>query len=628
MSGGKPGRKRLLNVVARILFIIGGVSVVGLLLVMMALYHTQDQEQDVLLTTKAVEDIENNVRLMIRSRIHSIMDEHILAIERLRSEPGDASANLLRYRDTSDLPDYMEVNIIDREGVIIATTNDAYIGYDMNEGEQSSEFLSSVLSRDDGFYIQTFESTSFNPGRKMMYAGMVFGDGDGVLQLGIDENAYNSYLKEFVLYAVTNRRQGADGYVLIVLKNGLILSSYHDEHTGQTIEDAGIHLDPDRVYTLDVFEAKVFGTRSNVVISSIPICYIVGVYPLTESLRDHVIAACQIGLFMVVTFTLLFAVLFFVLKRFVVNSIVDIAGTMNSIAAGHLEERVDVHTTVEFDSLSSGINDMVDTLKQFIEAEKNRNAKELSIARDIQLSAMPGRFPPYPDRGEFSIYASIHAAHEVGGDFYDFYLLDDTLVFLIADVSGKGIPAAMFMMRAKTIIRSMVESGLSPAEAFTQANRKLCAENSSGMFVTAWIGCLDVKTGVLKIANAGHNPALRIHGGQAEYLQLKPGLMLGALDIIVYQTQELRLEPGDCIYLYTDGVTEAMDVGENLYGEERLRQTLTRRAARGDGDMCEGLCDAVLSDVHAFSEGAEQADDITMLCVRYEGQPRPQSRQA
>ncbi len=625
MSGGKPDRKRLLNVVARILLIIGGVSVVGLLLVMMVLYHYQDRKQDIRLATEAVEDIKNDVRLLMRNRIHGIMEEHISAIEQLRSEPGDYSANLLRYRDTSDLPDYLEVSVIDREGVIIASTNDDYIGYEMDEGKQSAEFLSSVLKRDDGFCIQTFESASYNPGVKMMYAGMVFSD--GVLQFGLDEDTYNSYLKEFAPYAVTNRRQGAEGYVLIVLKNGLILSSYHDEHTGKMIEDAGIRLDPDRAYDLDIFEANVFGTRSNVVISAMPICYIIGVYPLTESLKNHLVAIGQISLFMVVTFALLFAALFLVLKRVVVNSIVDIAGTMTSIAAGHLDERVDVHTTVEFDSLSGDINETVDTLKQFIEAEKNRNAEELSIARDIQLSAMPGRFPPYPDRKEFSIFASIHAAHEVGGDFYDFYLLDDTLVFLIADVSGKGIPAAMFMMRAKTMIRSMVESGLSPAEAFTQANRKLCAENSSGMFVTAWIGYLDVRTGVVKIANAGHNPALRVHGGQAGYLQLKPGLMLGALDVIVYQTQEIRLEPGDCIYLYTDGVTEAMDVGEKLYGEERLRQTLTRGAAHADGDVCERLCDAVLSDVRAFAEGAEQADDITMLCVRYEGQPRPQSRQ-
>ena len=620
MSGNKAYRKRLLNVIARILLIIGVVSVIGMVFLMGANYYRQNRNLDVQLTTEAVEDIQNDVRLLMRNIIYNMMDDHISAINKLRNKPGDFSENLIQYRNNCDLPDYVEFNIIDQKGVIIASTNDAFIGYNMYQKKQSAGFLSSVLDQEDGFYMQAFQPISFNPDVKMMYAGMVFRDGSGVFQLGLNEETYNKYLEEFAPYAVTNRRPGTNGYILMVLRNGVILSSYHDEHTGESIEDAGIHLDTTHIYNSDFSETDVFGVRSNVVISSAAGCYIIGVYPVREAADSFLITIRTMGVFMGVVFALLFSTLFFILKRVVINSIVSIAGTMTSISAGHLEEKVDVHTTVEFDSLSSGINEMVDTLKQFIEAEKNRNAEELGIAREIQLSAMPSKFPPFPDRKEFSIFASINAAREVGGDFYDFYLLDDMLVFLIADVSGKGIPAAMFMMRAKTMIRNIAESGLSPGDVFTQTNWKLCAENESCMFVTAWIGFLDTKTGVVNIANAGHNPALHIHNGQAEYLRLKPGLMLGALDIITYQTQEIRLNPGDCIYLYTDGVTEAMDVNEKLYGEAQLQKTLLGKVAIEDEEMCKRLCEAVLKDVQAFTEGAEQADDITMLCIRYEGQ--------
>ena len=259
-----------------------------------------------------------------------------------------------------------------------------------------------------------------------------------------------------------------------------------------------------------------------------------------------------------------------------------------------------------------------------MEVEEARIEADLSVARSIQTSALPSVFPPYPDRKEFELYASMNAAKEVGGDFYDFYMLEqDSLGFLIADVSGKGIPAAMFMMKGKTIIKGLAENSQSPAEVFTVANEKLCEGNDAELFITAWIGFLDLKTGMVHVANAGHNPPVLIRDGKAEYVILKPGLMLAGMEGTIYKEQTLQLKKGDILYLYTDGVTEAMDADENQYGEDRLIELLSfgddYPAPAGDNGIAGAVCELVTKDIEAFVQGAEQSDDITMLCIRYLG---------
>ena len=257
-------------------------------------------------------------------------------------------------------------------------------------------------------------------------------------------------------------------------------------------------------------------------------------------------------------------------------------------------------------------------------AAEARIEADLSIAKSIQISALPYTFPPFPDRPDFELFASMKTAKEVGGDFYDFYMLDeDTLGFLIADVSGKGIPAAMFMMTGKTIIKSLAENKLPPADVFTIANEKLCEGNDAELFITAWMGYLDLKSGVVHVANAGHNPPVLIRDGKAEYVILKPGLMLTGMDGTVYKDQTLKLQKGDILYLYTDGVTEAMDADENQYGEDRLLSLLSfgdnYPDPAGDNGIAGAVCELVAKDIEVFVQGAEQSDDITMLCIRFLG---------
>ena len=249
---------------------------------------------------------------------------------------------------------------------------------------------------------------------------------------------------------------------------------------------------------------------------------------------------------------------------------------------------------------------------------------DLTIAKDIQSSALPNVFPPFPEQKEFELFASMNAAKEVGGDFYDFYMLNETtLGFLIADVSGKSIPGAMFMMISKTIIKSLAESGLPPAKVFTLANEKLCEGNEAEMFVTAWLGYLDLKTGLIRVANAGHNPPVLVRQGKAEYLNLKPGLMLAGMDGVRYKEQTVQLNKGDMLFLYTDGVTEAMNNDEELYGEDRLQNILSfgDKYLENPSDtlIAESVCRTVKDDIDRFTDGAEQSDDITMLCIRYIG---------
>ena len=343
--------------------------------------------------------------------------------------------------------------------------------------------------------------------------------------------------------------------------------------------------------------------------------YLVATMPVSEAMFSRNIAVCILMFMEVIVFAALFAHIYFLIKRLIVDNIHKINHSLAQITEGNLNVHVSVRENEEFASLSDDINATVDTLKHYIAEAESRIDRELEFARQIQRSSLPSVFPPYPDRSDFSIFASMEAAREVGGDFYDFYLTDQNhLTFLVADVSGKGIPGAMFMMRAKTLIKNLAESGRSIEDVFTTANRTLCENNEAEMFVTAWMGKLDLETGELEYVNAGHNPPLLRHGGGAfEYLRTRPNFILAGMEMTRYKKHSLTLEPGDTLFLYTDGVTEAANKEKTLYGEERLRACLTEEDP-------EALCRSVHADIAAFVNGAEQSDDITMLCVRWKGQ--------
>ncbi len=269
--------------------------------------------------------------------------------------------------------------------------------------------------------------------------------------------------------------------------------------------------------------------------------------------------------------------------------------------------------------LAHEIDDYIDEI-QHITAEKERIETELALAEEIQESMLPSKFPPFPDRHEFDIYAAMDPAREVGGDFYDFFLIDDDhLCLVMADVSGKGIPAALFMMSSMIVIKNSTMLGMSPAKVLESANEALLTNNEAEMFVTVWIGILEISTGKLTAANGGHEyPTIRKPGGKYELLQDVHGFVVGGMAGMKFKEYELQLEPGTSIFLYTDGVPESTNKNEVLFGNERMLDALNR-----EPDACpEKVLANVRDSIDAFVQDAEQFDDLTMLCIQYNGEER------
>ncbi len=279
-----------------------------------------------------------------------------------------------------------------------------------------------------------------------------------------------------------------------------------------------------------------------------------------------------------------------------------------------------IHTGDEIENLADAIQTMEEDIDRYIvnltavTAEKERIGAELNVATQIQASMLPSIFPTFTDRHEFDLYATMNPAKEVGGDFYDFFLIDeDHLVVVIADVSGKGVPAALFMVITKTLIKNQMQAEQIPAAVFDKVNAQLCENNEAGMFVTSWMGILEISTGLFTYVNAGHNPPLLKHAdGGFEYLKMRPGFVLAGLDTVRYKQAEMYLKSGDILYMYTDGVVEATNTKEELYGEERLKEILDRNAEKTSKEILQ----CVKADVDAFAGEAVQFDDITMVGLR------------
>ena len=331
--------------------------------------------------------------------------------------------------------------------------------------------------------------------------------------------------------------------------------------------------------------------------------------------------------------TVFFIVLFLlILRRKVIRPIDQLAQATGAFIQNNEEELANgtatvnvpaIHTGDEVELLAGSFRkmqqDMISYIRSFmaITAEKERIGAELNVATQIQADMLPRIFPAFPEHREFDIYATMEPAKEVGGDFYDFFLVDeDHLALVIADVSGKGVPAALFMVIAKTIIKNHAQNREGPAQTFTHANEQLCEGNDAGLFVTTWMGVLEISTGKFRYVNAGHNPPLlKRAGGEYEWLRSRPGFVLAGMEGIRYKENELVLAPGDQLYLYTDGVTEATNRDNELFGEERLLAALNEEP----GLSVYELLPKIKKRIDDFAGDAEQFDDITMLGLTYRG---------
>ena len=558
--------------------------------------------------TAAIGDVEADIK--------GKSDAHLLRIAELVRQEYEKNPGVCLQTLAQEY-EIIEINVVSAEGIITNSTEADVIGtYDMNSKAQSKEFVDMLRIQDS--FVQAYSPRGKDGSVWRKYAAVNLSSG-GFIQVGYDAAQFHEMLNEFVVDVTKNRHVGTGGFVAVCDDNlNLVIDN---EYAGLPISSIGI-LPPDEMvsgrtatalYYADIVDGKSDLSEEYMYVFKFVEGYcIIAAMPQSEAMfmRD---ASLYTSIFMqVLIFAALFVFIYILIKRVIINNLKKINDTLAKITKGDLNATVDVRSNEEFASLSDDINSTVSTLKRYIAEAAARIDKELEYAKQIQLSALPTNFP---DTEDHSIYAQMIAAKEVGGDFYDFYKLNDTtVVFLAADVSGKGIPAAMFMMTAKTILKDLAERGLPVNEIFTQANEKLCENNESGMFVTAWMGILDLTTGQVKFANAGHNPPLlKRADGSFEYLKTRAGFVLAGMEGVRYRVGELTLYPGDRLFLYTDGVPEATNAENKLYGENRLLAFMNQNGTLA----ATALLPALKANIDEFVGEAPQFDDITMLMLDY-----------
>ncbi|MCR4762736.1 MAG: SpoIIE family protein phosphatase [Lachnospiraceae bacterium] len=401
---------------------------------------------------------------------------------------------------------------------------------------------------------------------------------------------------------------GVSEYFEIINAEGNIIAgrNIHKTMSAQALQDLTLHKDGP-LYRASYFGAYALNKVDTLTESLLLLTY----YPEDELYWDRDAQAYETAFADILLFAVIYVLIAFLVRQIVVNNIILINDSLDRITNGDLNEIVTVRNSSEFASLSDDINQTVDTLKGYIEAAEKRIEQELIFARAIQESALPRNFVLPGRKDNFEIFASMRPAKEVGGDFYDFFMTDkNKLALVIADVSGKGIPASLFMMRSKTAIRSLAESGGSPSEIITRANRALCEGNDAEMFVTVWLGIIDLETGQMRCANAGHEyPLIRHSDRDFELLKDRHSPALATIEELVAREYELTLTPGDRIFVYTDGIPEAINEQVEEYGTNRL---LTEINSVKDLPFTE-ILPRLSESVDTFKGKAEQFDDMTML---------------
>ena len=345
----------------------------------------------------------------------------------------------------------------------------------------------------------------------------------------------------------------------------------------------------------------------------------------TANLSDMVDEISGLGLFLIAIIFIVACAIALLISGHISRPITKMTKNIKAQEAGDLNFEIDSSylTHDEIEVLAMSFKDLSDRTKQYINeittitAEKERIGAELNVATQIQADMLPSIFPPYPDLKDFDIYATMHPAREVGGDFYDFFMIDpDHIALVMSDVSGKGVPAALFMVIAKTLLKNRAMLGGGPSDILRDVNNMLCDGNKTQFFVTVWFAVIDLRTGKGMASNAGHeNPALCRAGKEFELIQYKHSPVLGMMEDIVFEEHEFSLNPGDALFVYTDGVPEATDASEQMFGDGRLLDALNIKPSGSP----EELIDNVAAGIKEFVNGTEQFDDITMLSFRYNG---------
>ena len=435
-----------------------------------------------------------------------------------------------------------EINVVDKNGVVVFSANPAEKGFDFRTGDAWKQAFLVLLGKETEYCPASYGLS--DDGSAMKYVGVWRPEG-GFIQIGCRPATLRSFARSEVIGLTHNRHVAGTGTIVITTERGHILSNA-------------------REVGLEGSVLQKPGNESYMAKRTIEGFDVYAILPKATAAAER-------------------------------NTLVGSSAVMTLLALG-------------FVAILVGI-----VISRFVKERVGKRIEaEMAMAKSIQANVLPSRFPPYPNlTDKIDLFARMLTAKEVGGDFYDFYFVkSNKLAIVIADVSGKGVPAALFMMRANATLQGHLKGGLDIVEAVGKTNDQLARDNDANMFVTAWIGIVDLATGELEYVNAGHNPPLvQRADGVTAYVTEKSGPPLAAMDGVAYRRRTLTLAPGDGILLYTDGVTEATDPSLALYGEDRLKRTVESLGAQGST----ALIDGIFRDVDVFAAGSEQADDITML---------------
>ena len=394
-----------------------------------------------------------------------------------------------------------------------------------------------------------------------------------------------------------------------------------------------------------IFNSQVYG---RVRTDGVPCCtnpsegiysYLTADIPISAVSEKSHYFLLNTGILALIITTLICAGASYILRQDIVKVLERITSTAKHFAETRRNTNANTSTDI-FQNLPNGeiteFNDLVDSLQQMeidmneyvvnlrkMTEDRTRIKSELELAESIQSNMLPSIFPAFPERSEFDIYALMDPAREVGGDFYDFFLIDkDHLAMVIADVSGKGIPAALFMMMSKILVKNYVTTGSSPAEALAAVNNTICQNNTNDMFVTIWLGILTISTGKIIAANAGHEyPILQRAGGQFEVIKDKHGFVVGSMPNLKYSEYEIDFHTGDTLFVYTDGLPESTNSANEQFGLDRILEVLN---SEPDGEV-EDLFVSMGVAVAEFVQDAEQFDDLTMLALKGKDIPKKES---
>ncbi len=524
-----------------------------------------------------------------------------------------------------------EVNITDENGVIIFSTRTENVGYDFHNSEQTREFLPAL--NDPTFRFVQGPMPRGIDGKNVLYVGAALLDPEqsSIVQIGLLPEKFEN-LNEIGNLADLgpSLKVGNGGTMLICNLEGEVLASRDPAKAGENLFEQGF--DPALLNTqAGSGKGNYFGKNQMYIYSKVESFYsdnaedfmddlpdgyyIVGLLPMAEVYAGRNLSCAVLLGATILLFVLVYFAIAFLVQRQVISGILRVNSQLEQITGGDLNVRLDVVHNEEFRQLSAGINTTVDALKGYIELEKQRLQRELELAGRIQASALPlpGALENVP---EIAVFAAMRPARDVGGDFYDFFPLNDNeIAFLIADVSGKGIAAALFMMRVKGEIKGNLQRGLSLAEALSRANDNLCEHNDEMMFATVFAAVFSRQTGEVEFVNAGHNPPILLRGSKAEVLKDPPGPLLAALPGIGYKALRHGLQKQDVLVLYTDGITEALSEQDEFYGMTRLEAFCQRQDVSPE---VQEVGQEMLLELEAFTAGAEQADDITLLVFKWE----------